>query len=98
LQDHDGFFEELRAEGHSLGLKQGIEQGIEKGLIAAFVARFGPMPTDLRALVHKIQDKRLLRECFGFIGAASAEEAFAGLRAQLKATSPRSSGCRSRRG
>jgi hypothetical protein len=75
------FFEELRAEGHSLGLEQ--------GLIAAFAARFGPMPADLRALIHKRKDKRVLHKCFELIAVASAAEAFAGLRARLNAPTPR---------
>jgi hypothetical protein len=81
------FFEQLHAKGHSQGLKHGLEQG----LIAAFEARFGVMPADLHALVGGIRDKRTLRECFRFIGAATTQEAHAGIRAKVEAPrTPRS--------
>jgi hypothetical protein len=81
--------EEIEANGHS--------QGLVQGLTAAFSARFGALPADLRALIHKRQDTRVLQECFRFVGAASAAEAFAGLRALLKAPTPKKTSARKAR-
>ncbi len=52
---------QVREKGVREGLERGLERGLAKGLVTCYEARFGSMPSDLRALIEATRDEATLQ-------------------------------------